>query len=318
MYSQLGSNHAQTNQASEMVCKPCSSWSSRQLSNCQSANAEYNLPDDTVYCNTPLIVNLKNYYQIQYSMSTTFASGTSETVSWTARPLFLGEFVTPTTLLDRYGVPPGRELCKQSNNSQSVAEFGGQEYSPDDLSAFFEAMNVVPSPVVVQGQNFPQHPGSEAQLDIEFIMGVAQNVTTVFWNQGVTFLGWIVNVLNSSNPPLVSSVSYGGTENDYSEEFLDRVNTEFQKAASRGLTILFASGDSGVNNADTTAPNCTEAQHFVPLFPASSPYVTAVVCIIKTVLVPNIHLLSTVGSNTILNSNSSCLFTRRNWSSYYM
>jgi len=274
---QLGKMRHDSSPASEMTCMPCSSWTSRQLSNCQSLNGQYSLPDSTVYCNSPLIVNLQNYYQVQYSFSLIFADNSQTAdVQWTARPLYLGEFVTPTTLLNRYGVPSGREICRQSNNSQSVAEFSLQEYSPSDLNYFFQAMNVVPGKVEVNGTNFPEHPGAEATLDIEFIMGVAQNVTTSFWNKGVTFLGWIVNVLNSENPPLVHSVSYGGTEFDYSVGFLDRVNTEFQKAASRGLTILFASGDSGVNNADQSAPNCTQAQHFVPLFPASSPYVTAV------------------------------------------
>jgi len=275
--SQIGSSREQTNKAHEMVCKPCTSWTSRQLSNCQSANAQYNLTSSTVYCNSPLIVNLKNYYKTEYSMSVTFANNIdSLTASWTVRPLFLGQFVTPTTLLDRYGVPPGREICQQQNNSQSVAEFSLQEYAPSDLNFFFEAMNVVPGPVVVNGTDFPAFPGAEATLDIEFIMGVAQNVTTSFWNQGVTFLGWIVNVLNSENPPLVHSVSYGGTEDAYSTGFLDRTNTEFQKAASVGLTILFASGDSGVNDANAANPNCTQNQHFVALFPASSPYVTSV------------------------------------------
>ena len=139
-------------------------------------------------------------------------------------------------------------------------------------------MNVVPGPVQVVGKNAAQYPGSEAQLDIEFIMGVAQNVTTVFWNEGVTFLGWIVNVLNSQNPPLVHSVSYGGDEEGFSSEFMDRCNSEFQKAGTRGLSILFASGDNGVLSGNTAHAPCTATQHFVPEYPSSSPYATIVVC----------------------------------------
>ena len=169
------------------------------------------------------------------------------------------------------------EVCSATNNSQSVAEFSGQYYSPSDLDYWFTAMNVVPGSVVVTGRDLPQYPGGEATLDIEFIMGLSQNVTTYFWNEGVTFLGWIVNVLNTPNPPLVHSVSYGGTESDYSYEFLTRTNTELQKAATMGLTILVASGDSGVLSANPADPPCTTNQQFVALFPASSPYVTAVV-----------------------------------------
>lgn len=42
--------------------------------------------------------------------------------------------------------------------------------------------------------------------------------------------------------PWVHSVSYGDDEDSLSYAYMERVNTEFMKAAARGLTILFASG----------------------------------------------------------------------------
>lgn len=42
--------------------------------------------------------------------------------------------------------------------------------------------------------------------------------------------------------PWVHSVSYGDDEDSLSGAYLQRVNIEFQKAAVRGLTVLFASG----------------------------------------------------------------------------
>ena len=49
------------------------------------------------------------------------------------------------------------------------------------------------------------------------------------------------------------------------------MNTEFKKQGVRGISILFASGDSGVGGY----PDGT-CSKFVPSFPAGSPYVTAV------------------------------------------
>jgi len=115
-------------------------------------------------------------------------------------------------------------------------------------------------------------------LDIQYLMGVAGNATTVFWSLGSTtngqepFLTWITNVLGSSSIPWVHSVSYGDDEDTLSLTFMSRVNTEFMKAGVRGITILFATGDNGVYGGNVTS----ECLEFIPSFPPSSPYVTAV------------------------------------------
>jgi len=55
--------------------------------------------------------------------------------------------------------------------------------------------------------------------------------------------------------------------------YVARVNTEFQKAGVRGVSILVASGDSGTNGR--TDPDCSYPQ-LRPDYPSSSPYVTSV------------------------------------------
>mmetsp|Transcript_13969 Transcript_13969/g.55112 ORF Transcript_13969/g.55112 Transcript_13969/m.55112 type:complete len:744 (+) Transcript_13969:56-2287(+) len=266
--------------ADDIVCKPCNEWTSRQLSNCQTQNSNYGYPDNTVYCNAPVVVNLKNYYAITYSLALTFtdpnngATYDSQYVTYDARPLYLGTWMTPDVLLARYGVPPGKQLSSNPQNSQAVAEFSAQYYSQEELDYWFSQMNVAPGPVEVQGRNVPAFPGQEATLDIQFMMGVAQNVTTYFWTEGYTFLGWIVDVVNSDNPPLVNSVSYAGAESSYPQGMVDRMNQEFQAAGTIGVSILFASGDWGVSFPGEQT--CEDIQHFTPLFPASSPYITSV------------------------------------------
>jgi hypothetical protein len=69
---------------------------------------------------------------------------------------------------------------------------------------------------------------------------------------------------------LVHSVSWGEDEAFVDQTDMDRINTEFQKAGARGLTILFASGDGGVWSRQQ------ESDAFMPSFPATSPYLTVV------------------------------------------
>lgn len=57
-----------------------------------------------------------------------------------------------------------------------------------------------------------------------------------------------------SSLPWVHSVSYGDDEDSLSHAYMERVNTEFMKAAARGLTILFASGGAGAWRGGARAP----------------------------------------------------------------
>ncbi|KFV69113.1 Tripeptidyl-peptidase 1, partial [Dryobates pubescens] len=86
------------------------------------------------------------------------------------------------------------------------------------------------------------------------------------------FLAWLVLLSNMSWVPWVHSVSYGDDEDSLSLPYLHRVNAELMKAAARGLSVLFASGDDGAGCRRVSGGNHT----FRPSFPASSPYVTTV------------------------------------------
>jgi len=57
------------------------------------------------------------------------------------------------------------------------------------------------------------------------------------------------------------------------QQYVTRVNTEFQKIGLRGTSLFVASGDSGANGRSD--PGCTDKTLHAS-FPASSPYVTSV------------------------------------------
>eukprot|EP01091_Cochliopodium_minus_P016838 TRINITY_DN642_c0_g1_i1.p1 TRINITY_DN642_c0_g1~~TRINITY_DN642_c0_g1_i1.p1 ORF type:complete len:566 (+),score=193.89 TRINITY_DN642_c0_g1_i1:23-1699(+) len=182
--------------------------------------------------------------------------------------------VGPAQLRQRYNVSAIGGLS--SNNSQAVAEFQDQYYSPSDLTTFFNKFvsNSNQSTVSrVVGTNVPSSPGVEASLDIQYIMGVNPNTKTYFyytpgsfWDAMVT---WADTISNEQNPALVHSVSYGWQFFEKpSNAYKQRLNSDFQKISSRGVSIIFASGDYGAG--------CIACYELSPSFPATCQYVTSV------------------------------------------
>ena len=73
---------------------------------------------------------------------------------------------------------------------------------------------------------------------------------------------------SKTRPPLIS-VSYGGPESDFGLSYVTKLNNQFMMMGAAGISVLFASGDSGAGGG------CTRGA-FEPDYPAASPYVTAV------------------------------------------
>jgi len=104
-------------------------------------------------------------------------------------------------------------------------------------------------------------------------MGVAPAISAWFYSIPqldfyTDVITWVTEIGNATNPPLVHSVSYGSQAQWPSTDIHDRVDVEFQKFGARGISIIFASGDSGTG--------CILCNSFKPSWPASSQYVTAV------------------------------------------
>ncbi|XP_015708022.1 tripeptidyl-peptidase 1 [Coturnix japonica] len=189
--------------------------------------------------------------------------------------------VMPSVIRKRYNMTTA-DIGVLPNNSQACAQFLEQYFHQADLAVFmklfgssFAHRTKVDHVVGHQGQG---RAGLEASLDVEYIMSTGANISTwVFSNAGrhesqEPFLAWLLLLSNMSALPWVHSVSYGDDEDSLSQAYLQRVNVEFMKAAARGLTVLFASGDDGAGCRRVPGGNHT----FRPSFPASSPYVTTV------------------------------------------
>jgi tripeptidyl-peptidase I len=192
--------------------------------------------------------------------------------------------VIPSTLWNYYGIP-STPPTPATGNAVSLFEAIGQSFSPQDLAKFQSEYGVEANPVAkIIGPNTPANclfqPNdcAECSLDIQVATGVAQGIPTWFWavaqNDQTIFLDWIMAVANTTNPPLVHSISYGGQENGEPLQTATRFDMELQKLGARGLTVFIASGDDGApgSGARNNPLNCG----FNPSFPATSSFCTAV------------------------------------------
>jgi len=189
--------------------------------------------------------------------------------------------ITPDVIRARYNITDTIQT-PNAQNARAVAEFQAEYYSSTDLQSFWTQF-VTNAPfqdiAKVVGPNIPKDPGDEASLDVQYIMGVVPNISTwfyslksdAFWNDLIV---WTGEIANETSPPWVHSVSYG-SQGDYpSVAYRERLNAEFQKAGARGISIIFASGDSGAGCQPTGKGVCK--CELYPSFPATCPYITSI------------------------------------------
>lgn len=208
------------------------------------------------------------------------------------RPVWPLPYTTPDFLSRHYNMPLNMPV-QHPRNAISVAEFLGQYYNPADLETFFRVMGIQSWPQTAQpwtlGPDVPQTGsvlGGEAQLDLQYIMAMAANVSTWFWSvpgkelatTQEPFLQWLFEVAdhNETTAPLVHSVSYIDDEESVPVWFQRRVDVEFMKLALRGVSVLVASGDDGASGYRIRHGNTQFCNRARPGFPASSPWVTSV------------------------------------------
>ena len=114
-------------------------------------------------------------------------------------------------------------------------------------------------------------------MDVQYITSTGNEIATEHWStagaqpgnpENEPFVKWLTDVASAGDDvPSLFSISYGDEETGVSYAYAQRCSVEFQKAGARGISLLAASGDSGVG--------CGTAG-FIPTFPASCPYVTGV------------------------------------------
>jgi tripeptidyl-peptidase-1 len=127
----------------------------------------------------------------------------------------LSNSVTPSFLNTLYNITSNHGDAKQQ---QAVFETGGEYFSSADLSTF---QHIYGLPQQAVSRDFGKdaadcngHDCYEGNLDVQYLMAVAQDTQTVYWYQGGNdpFIDWITAVADDPDPPLVNSISWGSTE----------------------------------------------------------------------------------------------------------
>ncbi|KAJ3759870.1 family S53 protease-like protein [Lentinula raphanica] len=195
--------------------------------------------------------------------------------------------ITPQCLQDLYSIPT--TPATQPSNRIAVPGFIDYFAQYADLQAFLERLrpdmpsNTTFSVETIDGGSNPQgpeHAGYEANLDIQYTVGLATGVNTTFISVGpnntdggaIGYLDIVEYLSNMTNPPQVMSMSYGYQEWWLTPSQAQQICDVYMALGARGVSLIFGSGDGGVSGAERN-DTCTE---FLPAFPGGCPYITSV------------------------------------------
>jgi tripeptidyl-peptidase-1 len=193
--------------------------------------------------------------------------------------------VTPSVLRQFYQVGD----VEGTFGKQAFPGFLEQYWAQSDLDAYWTKFypKATGRIISVRGLNNQTDLGIEATTDVQYLSAMGGGVPTEFWSfpgrapdpsgkepDNEPFLDWLFAVSNTSDAdvPKVFSTSYADSEFIVSAAYANRVDTEFVKAAARGISMLFGSGDTGVSHDGS----CPRDGQFSGQWPAGSPWTTGV------------------------------------------
>ena len=176
--------------------------------------------------------------------------------------------IAPESLTSLYNISAAPSTPGNSN-SVGVVEFTTCfDVRESDLEEFGREVNsVVPLHIDERGglPNNQTHPWpcNEAELDIQYAAGIANEATHWVWNTEGWIYEWAIDVQNASAFPSVASLSYAWSEMQVCADIADgkaceqlginasvyvsRTNEELAKVGMLGISVVVAAGDSGAH-----------------------------------------------------------------------
>lgn len=161
-----------------------------------------------------------------------------------------------------------------SNQTIALIELGGG-YQSADLQSYWRSLGLGGVAVTAIGVNGagneptgdPNGPDGEVVLDIEIAGAVAPNAKLAVYFGSNTDQGFL-NAINAAihdpvRKPSVLSISWGGSEDQWTRQSLDAFDQTLRDAALLGISVFCAAGDNGSSDGESDgAPHVD--------FPASS------------------------------------------------
>ncbi|KKZ67059.1 hypothetical protein EMCG_07230 [[Emmonsia] crescens] len=166
-----------------------------------------------------------------------------------------------------------------------------QMYTPELKGSSFDVISINGG---LNLQNSNQS-SVEASLDVQYAIGLS-NATTVYYttkgrgpmipdldlpdknaNTNEPYLDQLHYLLSLPDEelPAILTTSYGENERSVPEKYANSTCNLFAQLGARGVSVLFASGDSGPGSACQTNDG-TAKTRFDPIFPAACPFLTSV------------------------------------------
>ncbi|KAB8295313.1 hypothetical protein EYC80_007216 [Monilinia laxa] len=211
--------------------------------------------------------------------------------------------ITPQCLRDLYNI--GNYTADPNPESRfGIAGYLGQWAKYDALEVFLDqyapyAVDQNFSYALINGgldtQNSTANDG-EANLDIQYAAAIGYETNITYYSTGglgylvpdldqpnqddnqnepyLDYLNYMLSLPNNELPQTITT-SYGEDEQSVPEAYSKTVCKLFGQLGLRGVSILFSSGDTGVGSACQTNDG-KNTTRFLPIFPASCPYVTSV------------------------------------------
>ncbi|THV07777.1 subtilisin-like protein [Dendrothele bispora CBS 962.96] len=161
-----------------------------------------------------------------------------------------------------------------------------QRFRPDATNATFQLEQIS------NGGNDQTDPGVEANLDIQYTIGMAFPTPNIYYSTGGSppfnpdsqtptntnepYLDWLNFVLAQDTLPQTFTTSYGDDEQTVPTDYAISVCNLLAQLGTRGSSVMFSSGDFGVGGGDCQTNDGQNKTQFQPAFPASCPFVTTV------------------------------------------
>jgi tripeptidyl-peptidase-1 len=135
---------------------------------------------------------------------------------------------------------------------------------------------------------------SEANLDIQYTIALSHPIQNHFYStkglgplvpdldqpnadagQNEPYLEFFTWLLQQKDIPQTMTFSYGENEQSVPASYANQVCDMIGQLGTRGTSIIFSSGDTGVGSACQTNDG-KNTTRFLPTFPAACPYVTSI------------------------------------------
>lgn len=196
---------------------------------------------------------------------------------------------TPQCFQDLYDIPKTPATQPRSVNSFGVSGFDNQFTNKHTLNRFLTEFRPDMNPnttyhlfSVDDGINnqLPAGDGFEAEINMQYSVGLATNVPITFISTGtidndflMELLDQAIAILASPNPPKVIVNTYPTLESSIPDEMAKAICNVYAQLGARGISLIHDTNIFGVGIIDNQNNICTT---FEPYFPATCPFVTAV------------------------------------------